>query len=260
MDSGAFREVTYRLAYDGPVPRPVIGLCTAVEQARWNAWDLPAALIPLDYIRAVQAAGGLAVLLPPDPLQGPALDETLDLIDGLILAGGADVDPATYDAERHVSVVHSTPERDTYEVALARRALERDLPFLGICRGMQILNVALGGDLHQHLPDVVGHSGHLRNPGSFDGADHMVRLEPGSLAARVTGEETHRSLSHHHQAINRVGDGLTVTGWATDDDLPEVVEVQGARFALGVQWHPEADETSPLIAALVAEAAAARVP
>jgi len=237
----------------------VIGLCTAVEQARWGTWDVPAALLPLNYVQAVQRAGGIALLLPPDPRGETDPDEFLDLVDALVLAGGSDVDPASYGATPHPTVVHVTPERDAFEVALARRALERDLPFLGICRGMQIMNVARGGDLIQDLPEHLGNREHLRTPGSFDGADHDVRLLEGSLAARAAGEEVHRTLSHHHQAIDRVGEGLAVTGWSTTDALPEAIEVPEARFALGVQWHPEADETSRLIGALVAEAAATRV-
>jgi putative glutamine amidotransferase len=136
--------------------------------------------------------------------------------------------------------------------------MERDLPLLGICRGMQVMNVARGGTLHQHIPDVVGHEQHRRNVGTFAGNDHQVRLQAGSLAARVAGEERHRTLSHHHQAVDAVGEGYVVTGWSTDDELPETLELPDRRFALGVQWHPEADETSPVVAALVAEAAAAR--
>jgi putative glutamine amidotransferase len=152
------------------------------------------------------------------------------------------------------------PERDTFEIALTRRAFERDLPLLGICRGMQLMNVARGGTLLQHLPESHGHHEHRRNPGSFDGADHDVRLTDGSLAARAAGEVTHGTKSHHHQAVDRLGDGLEVTGWSTLDELPEAIEDPTARFALGVQWHPEVDETSRLIEALVAEAAAAMAP
>ncbi len=238
------------------VARPVIGLCTALEQARWGAWDMPAALLPFNYVEAVQRAGGLAVMLPPDAGANP--DEILDLLDALVLAGGADMDPATYDAERDPAVVHTVRQRDDFEIALAKRALERDLPFLGICRGMQVMNVARGGSLIQHLPDTHGHTEHLRTAGTFTGADHEVLLAGGSLAARAAGEERHRTLSHHHQAVDRLGQGLIVTGRATMDELPEAIEDPTARFALGVQWHPEADETSRLIEALVDEAAARR--
>lgn len=238
--------------------RPVIGLCTALEQTRWASWDVPAAVLPFNYVEAVQRAEGLPILLPPDAYVTGDPDAVLDLVDGLVLAGGTDVDPRAYGAERHPSVTHTTPERDDFEIALAERAIERDIPFLGVCRGMQILNVARGGTLLQHLPDAIGHGNHLRTPGSFADAGHDVVLTPASVAARAAGEERHRVLSHHHQAIDRLGDGLTVTGWATDDDLPEAIEDPSVRFALGVQWHPEADETSRLIAALVDEVRARR--
>jgi putative glutamine amidotransferase len=238
--------------------RPVIGICTPLERARWGAWDLDAYLLPRSYADAVNRAGAMALLLAPDPLLTDDPDEVLDRIDGLMLAGGADLDPAGYGARPHPETIGSVPDRDVFEIALMRRALERDIPVLGICRGMQVMNVACGGTLHQHLPDVLGHEEHRRVLGSFDGADHDVRLAPDSLAARAAGEELHATKSHHHQGVDRVGDGLVVTGWATIDELPEAIELPGHHFALGVQWHPEADETSRLIGALV-EHAAARV-
>jgi len=238
--------------------RPVIGLCTALERARWSVWDQEAFLLPRSYIGAVQRAGGVAVMLPPDPRAIDEPDALLDLLDGLILAGGADIDPDSYGSERHAETGGTVPERDTFEIALARRAFERDLPVLGVCRGMQLMNVARGGTLLQHLPESHGHHEHRRNPGSFDGADHDVRLREGSLAARAAGETNHGTKSHHHQGIDRLGEGFEVTGWSTLDELPEAIELPDSRFALGVQWHPEADETSRLIEALVAEAASAR--
>ena len=180
----------------------------------------------------------------------------LDLLDGLILAGGADIDPATYGEAPHAATAGTRRERDDFEVALARRALERDIPLLGICRGMQLMNVARGGTLTQHLPDDVGHEDHRRVPGSFDGADHDVRLAGGSLAARAAGETDHATKSHHHQGVAQLGDGLVDDGLeharraARGDRGPE------RRFALGVQWHPEADPASQLIASLVREARA----
>jgi putative glutamine amidotransferase len=234
--------------------RPVIGLCTAVTRARWSVWDEEAVLLPRHYVDAVQAAGGTALLLPPDPAACEDPDVLLDVLDGLILAGGSDVDPSLYGADAHDTTDVPTPDRDAFEIALATRALERDLPFLGICRGMQVLNVARGGTLIQNLPDDVGHEDHRRSLGSFDNADHDVRLADGSLVAPAAGERIHGTKSHHHQAVDRIGDGLEVTGWATIDDLPEAIEDPTRRFALGVQWHPEADPTSALIAALVAEA------
>ncbi len=236
--------------------RPRIGICTSLERARFGAWEEPAALTPYAYVLAVQRAGGLAILLPPDPGAEQAPDEVLDLLDGLILAGGVDVDPSFYGQEPDPHTLGTVPERDRFEIALAQRALERDLPLLGICRGMQVLNVALGGTLIQHVPDVVGSDEHRRNLGTFEGNDHPVRLQPGSLAARAAAEEAHVTRSHHHQAIDDLGEGLRVTGWSEGDELPEAVEIPDRRFVLGVQWHPEADETSRVISEFVREAAA----
>jgi putative glutamine amidotransferase len=238
--------------------KPVIGLCAALERARWSVWDQQALLLPRSYIDTVQRAGGIALMLPPDPAAVEQPDAMLDLVDGLLLAGGADVDPSSYGADPHPTTTHTVPERDAFELALARRAMARDVPFLGICRGMQVMNVARGGTLTQHLPDDYGHHDHRRSLGSFDDADHDVRLAHDSLAARVAREELHGTKSHHHQGVERIGDGLEVTGWATIDDLPEAIELPGNRFTLGVQWHPEADPTSPLVAALVEEARAYR--
>ncbi len=238
--------------------RPVIGICTPLEHARWSDWHAHAYVLPASFVEPVRRADALALLLAPDPALVDAPDELLDRVDGLMLAGGADVDPASYGADAHPMTLDPDPTRDAFEIALARRALERDLPLLGICRGMQILAVACGGTLHQHLPELLGHEHHRRVPGTFEGADHDVRLLPGSLAARAAGEELHATKSHHHQGVDRVGEGLQVTGWAQLDGLPEAIEAPANRFALGVQWHPEADERSRLIAALVADAASAR--
>lgn len=243
------------VAASGERPRRArIGICASVEQARYGVWDSAVLLVPQLYVSAVQRAGGLALILAPDPVTVADPDEALDAVDGLILAGGVDMDPAGYGAERHPAVTRTVPERDAFEIALARRALERDLPLLGICRGMQVLNVACGGTLIQHLPDDVGHEDHRRTPGSFDDADHDVRLEAGSIAARAAGETLHGTKSHHHQGVDRLGAGLRVTGWATLDDLPEAIEAPDRGFALGVQWHPEADPASSVIAVFVAEA------
>jgi putative glutamine amidotransferase len=238
--------------------RPVIGICTSLVDARWSVWAQPAALLPFGYMTAIQRAGGLAVMIPPDPQVEHDPDEVLDLVDALILAGGNDVDPSSYGAELHPETHHTVPERDGPELALARRAVERDIPVLGICRGMQILNVAFGGTLKQHLPDEFGHEDHRRFPGSFDGADHDVRLTPGSLAARAAGEDCHPTKSHHHQGVDRIGEGFEVTGHSVIDDLPEAIEAPDRRYALGVQWHPEADPASGVIASLVAAAQAYR--
>ncbi len=234
--------------------RPLIGICTSLEQAQWSVWDRQAALLPYDYMREIQKAGGLALMIPPDPHLVEDPDDVLDRIDGLILAGGADIDPSSYGAERDEMTRHTVPERDRSELALARRAIERDMPVLGICRGMQLINVAQGGTLHQHLPALVGHEDHRRNPGTFEDTDHDVRIEPGSVAARAAGEELHATKSHHHQGVDRLGEGLVVSGYSVLDDLPETIEAPACRFVLGVQWHPEADTESRVIGALVEQA------
>jgi putative glutamine amidotransferase len=235
--------------------RPRIGLCTALERARWTVWDQEAFLLSRSYADAIGRAGGIAMMLPPDSWLAGHPGDVLDALDGLVLAGGADIDPASYGEARHRCTINTRPERDAVEIALARGALERDLPLLGICRGMQLLNVACGGTLIQHLPDDVGHTDHRRSLGSFDNADHDVRLAEGSLAARAAGELRHATKSHHHQAVDRLGEGLVATGWSVLDDLVEAIELPDRAFALGVQWHPEVDRSSRVVGALVRAAA-----
>lgn len=236
--------------------RPTIGICAALERARFGPWDIPATLTPHAYVTAVQRAGAVALLVPPDEHLEAEGDALLDRLDGLMLIGGADVDPALYGQTAGAHTAGMVPARDRCEIALTRRALERDLPVLAICRGMQLLNVALGGTLHQHVPDRVGTDEHRRHLGTFAGNAHQVRLTPGSLAARTAGELEHRVCSHHHQAIDALGAGLIITGWSEGDDLPEAVERADRRFALGVQWHPEGDDSSRVIANFVAAAGA----
>jgi putative glutamine amidotransferase len=232
------------------VSRPVIGITAAIERAAWTVWsNIEANISQRTYSLAVSAAGGLPVVLPPDPAATEEPGQVLDLIDGLILAGGADIDPAAYGAEPQPETVGTRPERDRFELVLARAALKRDLPMLGICRGMELLNVALGGTLVQQLPDVQVH---LHTPGTF--SDHDVRLQPGSLAERTFGSERIAVRSHHHQGIGRPGAGLMATGWAEPGGAIEALEVPGRRFALGVLWHTEENRDSPAIGALIAAA------
>jgi len=226
-----------------------IGICAAVERVRREPWDEVVTMVQRTYPAAVQRAGALALIVPPDDAVLDTPDALLDRIDGLLLAGGADVDPSSYGAAPHPEAGVVWPERDRFEIALIRRAIEREMPVLGACRGMEILNVALGGTLHQHLPDVIGSDRHRHTPGVF--ADHEVTLEPGSLAARAAGGERGLVKSHHHQGIAELGHGLVATGWSPDDGLIEAIELPGERYVLGVLWHPEEDEASGVIASLV---------
>jgi anthranilate synthase component 2/putative glutamine amidotransferase len=228
--------------------RPLIGISTYREQARWGSWDIPAIVLPANYVDAIEAAGGQPVLLPT----GVGSAAVVERLDGLVLAGGADVDPARYGEEsgRHTTVLR--PDRDGTEVGLLGAALDRALPVLAICRGLQLLNVVLGGDLVQHLPDEPGTAVHDPGPGLF--AQHTVRTLAGTTTAALLGATT-EAHCHHHQAVRRLATGLTATAWAEDGTI-EAVEHAGGGFCLGVQWHPEAGEERALFAALVAAARA----
>ncbi len=235
---------------------PIIGIPACYEQAQFGSWEQPTALTPFTYIEAVQQAGGIGLIIPPDPALAADPSPVLDRIDALLLAGGSDIDPSNYGGLPDPATAHTTPTRDALELALARGALERNLPVLGICRGLQLLNVARGGTLIQHLPDLDGvKPQHRRNAGTFVGNEHEVALVPGSLAASVAGETVHSTLSHHHQAVATLGDGLVVSGTA-DDGVIEAIEDPSLGYCLGVQWHPEADADSPIIETLVQEARA----
>jgi putative glutamine amidotransferase len=235
--------------------RPRIGVCAALERARWTVWDREALLLSRAYIDALQRAGAVALMVPPDAWVERHPGDVLEGLDALMLAGGADIDPGYYGERRHRRTTNTRPERDRAEIALALCALEADKTVLGICRGMQLLNVALGGTLIQHLPDDVGHSDHRRSVGSFDDADHDVRLASGSLAARAAGELRHATKSHHHQAVDRLGEGVVASGWSVLDDLVEAIELPDRRWALGVQWHPEVDPRSRVVRSFAAAAA-----
>ena len=233
--------------------RPNIGVTAASERVSYGVWEeIPAVISPARYIEAVQRAGGRTVLLPPDQEDAEDPAGVLGLLDALVVTGGAgDLDPTLYGDEWHPETGPVQQERDAYELALVRGALERGMPILGICRGMQILNVAYGGTIEQHLPDVLGHEEHRHTPGTF--ADHEVRLAPDSLAARAAGMDRTPVKSHHHQGIKTVGDGLAITGRDAEDDSVEAIEDPSCSFVLGVLWHPEEDENSHLIKALVSE-------
>jgi len=230
---------------------PVVGITTYVEPARWGAWELEAALIPFAYVQAVERAGARPLLVPPSE---DAVEETLDALDGLLLSGGNDLDPETYGADTHAETNNVRPERDRAELALLEGALARDMPVLAVCRGVQVLNVARGGDLLQHLPEVVGDEKHRAVPGVF--SEHPVRIEDDSKLGVLLGEHA-PVKSSHHQGVGTVGRGLRAVAWA-DDGTVEALEDPERRFALGVLWHPEAGEDMKLFEALVGEARAYR--
>jgi len=229
--------------------RPVIGVTTYLTLARFGVWEDDAALIPAAYVQAVEAAGGRALLVPPS-MEG--IDETLDALDGLLFSGGSDLDPEIYGQAAHVETDGVVPERDRAEIALLHAALERDMPVLAVCRGSQVLNVARGGDLVQHLPDMVGDEKHKHTPGVF--ADHDVDLVSGTRVQQILGDHA-PVKSHHHQGYGRLGEGLREAARA-DDGTIEALEDPSLRFALGVLWHPEAGEDFALFEALVEEARA----
>lgn len=228
--------------------RPVIGITTYVTPAKWGYWNLEASLIPHNYVRAVEEAGGRPLLVPPSE---EAIEETLDSLDGLVFSGGSDLDPVHYGEEAHPETFGIREDRDRAELELMKAALDRDMPVLGICRGIQVLNVARGGNLIQHLPEIVGHEGHKHDPpGAF--IDHDVEIEPETTLAKILGER-HLVKSHHHQGLDEVGEGLRVSAHAEDGSI-EGVEDPERRFALGVLWHPEAGENKRLFEALVEQA------
>jgi putative glutamine amidotransferase len=226
--------------------KPVIGITTEVADATIGHWNLEWALVPSDYVNAVRRAGGRPLLVPPDE----AVEETLDVLDGIIFSGGGDIDPANYGEEPHPETRGVQPERDDAELPLLTAALERDMPVLAVCRGSQVLNVARGGKLHQHLPEVVGHDDHKHTPGQY--ADHEVELMPQTRLGELLGDRA-PVKSHHHQGFRRVGEGLVASAHAEDGTV-EALEDPTKRFALGVLWHPEAGEDRRLFEALVAAA------
>ena len=252
----------------GGVRRPLIGISAYREHAAWGVWKVEAALLPFTYVDRIAAAGGVPMLLPPidgaSALRDPdgveaaedmarAATAAVAVLDGLVLSGGPDLDPALYAAERHPRTVDTRPERDTWELALLDAALAREIPVLGICRGAQLLNVALGGTLCQHLPERAGHEGHRPEPGTYGVTD--VALVPDALPGSLLGPGVEVPC-HHHQALGMIGRGLAVTGRAADGTV-EAVQLDGRGFAVGVQWHPEEGADRRIFRALIEAAGGA---
>lgn len=227
--------------------RPLIGITSYAEEIRWGVWTEEAALVPLAYVRAVEHAGGRPLVVPPSE---DGLEETLDALDGVIFSGGGDLDPELYGAEPHEETDMPRTERDAAELRLLEAALDRDMPVLAICRGSQLLNVARGGDLEQHLPEAVGHEQHRHDPGSF--SDHDVKVAADSRLGGLLGDRA-PVKSHHHQGYGRIGSGLREVAWA-EDGVVEGLEDADKRFALGVLWHPEEGEDFALFQGLIEEA------
>lgn len=234
------------------VRRPLIGLTAYIEHVQYLAWTHEASLLPNVYVDAIIRAGGIPVLLPPVQ---DATEVLIAALDGLVLSGGGDIDPANYGQTPHPINYGTRPERDAFELSLLRGALKEDLPVFAVCRGMQVLNVAFGGSLTQHLPDRVGHDRHRPRPGVFGPV--RVRLDARSRVGAIVGTEVQVQCAHH-QALGRVADDLTVVGWAEDGTV-EAVELAGHGFVLGVQWHPEQDHTDDRLFAALVTAASARV-
>ncbi|KQX69606.1 gamma-glutamyl-gamma-aminobutyrate hydrolase family protein [Angustibacter sp. Root456] len=229
-------------------PRPLVGVTTYNEPASWGVWrEVQAALVPQAYVDALRAAGARVVLLPPE--RDPSAEEIADLVgrlDALVVAGGADVDPVRYGEQPHAVLQPPRRDRDDLELALVQAAVAADLPLLGVCRGMQVMAVAAGGALEQHLPDVVGHAGHCPAPGEY--ASHGVRTADGSRLREVLGERVDVPTYHHQGVISHPG--YAATAWA-DDGVVEAIEMPAARFRIGVQWHPEVGTDLRLFDALV---------
>ena len=213
--------------------RALIGITSQMTAARWGDWVREAVLSPQSYPRAVERAGGVPVLIPPMPPGG--IPRLMERLDGVLFTGGQDVDPALYGAARHERTDPPDVTRDRFELALARAVIDARLPFLGICRGLHVLNVATGGTLVQHLPDSVGHHGHAPDRARLTA--HDVRIEPASRLGQLLGEQA-SVPGAHHQAVARLGDGLEATAWS-DDQTVEAAELRGRPFGIGVQWRPE---------------------
>ena len=218
--------------------RPIVGITTYLQRAQTGVWDTKAAFLPETYFAAIEAAGGIPVLLPPQPLDGGVAEQVMARLDGLIIAGGLDVEPSRYGADAHPASDKPSRIRDDWDDALLTAAIDAEVPFLAICRGIQMLNVNRGGTLHQHLPEVVGDTRYSGENGVF--ATNTVEVEEGSQIASIIGAGGHDVKSYHHQAIDALGDGLRVTAHS-GGGVVQAVELEGVPFGVGVQWHPEQD-------------------
>jgi putative glutamine amidotransferase len=232
---------------------PVIGITCYEEDAAWGNWRTTAAVLPARYVRSLERAGAMPVLIPPQQLDASEAVQLLGHLDGLVVAGGNDIAPRLYGEDPHPETVVAAGERDHLELAVVTAAAEAEVPTLAICRGLQVMNVARGGTLIQHLPDVVGHEEHSPTPGAF--GVHEVGVEDGTRLAALLSWRRARVPTHHHQAVGSLGDSLVASAYA-DDKVIEAVEDPGLPFFLGVQWHPEAGEDPALFEALVAAARA----
>lgn len=228
--------------------RPVIGITCYEEQAAWGSWQRPAALVPASYVRAVEKAGGMVLLLPPQRLGPDEAAGLLSRLDGLVLAGGNDVDPSFFGEEPHPETVVAAGERDALEIESLSAALSAEVPTLAICRGLQVLNVVRGGTLVQHLPDVVGHDRHSPVPDGY--GDHPVAIEEGSRLSSLLSWRHGPVPTHHHQGIGKIGAGLVASAYA-EDGVVEALEDATLPFLIGVQWHPEAGDDPALFSGLV---------
>jgi gamma-glutamyl-gamma-aminobutyrate hydrolase PuuD len=228
---------------------PLIGLTTYVEPSRHGVWDEVSALLPMSYVSAVIRSGGAPVLLPPSPTPPEVV---LAPLAGLVVTGGPDVDPALYGEAAHEATDRPRKERDAWEAGLCQAAISEDLPMLAICRGLQVLNVTLGGTLHQHLPEVIGNDAHRTVPGQM--TENTMSIEAGSSVAAILGTEAD-GLCHHHQGIDRLGRRMRAVGFAADGTV-EAVEVSGQEFTVGVQWHPEDNADDDRLFKALVEAAA----
>jgi putative glutamine amidotransferase len=228
---------------------PTIGITTYHTNADWRGWSEEGALLPWTYVTAIRNSGGRPVLLPPGG-DATEADETVAVLDGVVIAGGGDINPAIYGAAKHPKTNANAPDRDTWEISIADAAIRLGVPLLGICRGMQVLNVACGGTLHQHVPDLVGHEAHSGIAHGF--TMHKVRVTSGTTVQSILpGGGYFNVPTHHHQALDQVGDGLMAVAWADDGIIEAVEATSPGEFHVGVQWHPEQGDDARLFSALV---------